>query len=147
MKCGQTDCWSYRFWSIVRPGVVPDVLGGVEHTECQTSQEVSGGQETSYRAQLETCHTYKEKRLFSFSNLLCLTLQKIRNSLKLRNLIRRVPTVLLKKWEDMVMLIAGVGLVETGQVVEDHLPHSFLLLSVAHMGNGGPTEHSTCSTN
>ena len=39
----------------------------------------------------------------------------------------------------MVMLIAGVGLVETGQLVEDHLPHSFLLLSVAHLWDGGST--------
>jgi len=32
-----------RFWCVVRPGVVPDVLGGVEHTEGQASQEVPGG--------------------------------------------------------------------------------------------------------
>ena len=39
----------------------------------------------------------------------------------------------------MVMLVAGVCLVETGQLVEDHLPHSFLLLSVAHIWDGGAT--------
>lgn len=40
----------------------------------------------------------------------------------------------------MVMLIAGVGLVETGQLVEDNLPHPSLLLSVVHLGDGGPTD-------
>ena len=47
----------------------------------------------------------------------------------------------------MVMLVAGVGLVETGQLVEDHLPHSFLLLGVAHIWNGGATGHNKCITN
>ena len=66
--------------------------------------------------------------------------------MKLRNFIRRVSTVLLKKWKDMVMLIAGVGLVETGQLVEDHLPHSFLLLSVAHIWNRGATGSNKLNT-
>ena len=47
----------------------------------------------------------------------------------------------------MVMLIAGVGLVETGQLVEDRLPHSFLLLSVAYLRDGGATEHNKHITN
>ena len=56
----------YRLRGVHGGAVVPDVLGGVEHTECQTSQEVSGGQETSYRAQLKTCHTYKRYKVVSF---------------------------------------------------------------------------------
>ena len=46
----------------------------------------------------------------------------------------------------MVMLVAGMGLVETGQLVEDHLPHSFLLLSVAHIWNGGATISNKLNT-
>ena len=60
--------------------------------------------------------------------------------MQLWNLILGVSTILLKKREDMVMLIAGVGLVETGQLVEDNLPHPPLLLSVVHLGDGGPTD-------
>ena len=47
--------------------MVPDVLGGVEHTECQTSQEVSGRQETSYGAQLETCHTCERQKILLYA--------------------------------------------------------------------------------
>ena len=46
----------------------------------------------------------------------------------------------------MVMLIAGVGLVETGQLVEDRLPHSFLLLSVAYIWNRGATGSNKLNT-
>ena len=56
--CGE----HYRFWSVVRPGMVPDVLSRVEHSERQTSQEISGRQQASYRSQLETCHACKKTR-------------------------------------------------------------------------------------
>ena len=39
--------------------MVPDVLGGVEHSEGQASQEVSRREEASHRPELEPSHTLR----------------------------------------------------------------------------------------
>ena len=43
------------------------------------------------------------------------------------------------------MLIAGVGFVETCEVLEDNFPHAFLLLSVVHSGDGRAAEEDRIS--
>ena len=48
---------SHRFRRVVGSGVVADILGGVEHSEGEPGQEVSGGEEAGNRAQLEPGHT------------------------------------------------------------------------------------------
>ena len=45
-----TDVW---LWSVHGGTVVPDVLRGVEHSERQAGQEVSGGEKSGHRSQLE----------------------------------------------------------------------------------------------
>ena len=58
------------------------------------------------------------------------TFQEIRNSLKLGNLVLVVPAVLLQQREHVVVLVAGVALVESLQVVEDSPPGGLLLSGV-----------------
>ena len=62
-----------------------------------------------------------------------ITFQEVRNPLELRHFILVVAAVLLQEREHVVVLIAGVSLVKSLQVVEDSLPGRFLLWCV---GNG-----------
>ena len=48
-----------RFRSVHGGAVVPDVLGGVEHSEGQPSQEVPGGEQPGHRSQLEASGTWR----------------------------------------------------------------------------------------
>ena len=68
-----------------------------------------------------------------------LTLQEVRDSLELRNVILRVATVLFQQGEHVVVLIAGVGLVQTLQVVENNFPDPPLLFRIVHLGYWCPT--------
>ena len=67
------------------------------------------------------------------------TFQEIGNSLKLGDLVLIVPAVLLQQREHVVVLVAGVALVESLQVVEDSLPGSFFLWCVVNSRNLLPT--------
>ena len=58
------------------------------------------------------------------------TFQEIGNSLKLGDLILIVPAVLLQQREHVVVLVAGVALVESLEVVEDSSPGGLLLSGV-----------------
>ena len=49
----------YRLRRVHRGAVVPDVLGGVEHSEGQARQEVPRGEEASHRPELEPRHTWR----------------------------------------------------------------------------------------
>ena len=54
-----------RLRSVHRGAVVSDVLGGVEHSERQARQEVSGGEKSGHRSQLETGDACKVKLISS----------------------------------------------------------------------------------
>ena len=47
----------YRLRGVHGGAVMPDVLGGVEHSEGQTSQEVPGGEKASHGPELEPSDT------------------------------------------------------------------------------------------
>ena len=64
-----------------------------------------------------------------------ITFQEVRNPLELRHFILVVAAVLLQQGEHVVVLIAGVSLVESLQVVEDSLPGAFLLWRVVNSWN------------
>ena len=49
----------YRLRGVHGGAVMPDVLGGVEHSEGQASQEVSRREEASHRPELEPSHTLR----------------------------------------------------------------------------------------
>ena len=53
-----TDVW---LRGVHRGAVVSDVLGGVEHAECQTGQEVPGREEAGYRSELEPGDAWQVK--------------------------------------------------------------------------------------
>jgi hypothetical protein len=42
-----------RFWRVVGPGAVPDVLGALEDPECQAGQKVSGRHQAGCRTKGE----------------------------------------------------------------------------------------------
>ena len=70
---------------------------------------------------------------------LSITFQEVRNPLELGDFILVVSAVLLQEREHMVVLIAGVSLVKSLQVVEDSLPGSFFLWCVVNSRNLLPT--------
>ena len=49
----------YRLRGVHGGAVMPDVLGGVEHSEGQTCQEVPGGEKASHGPELEPGHTWR----------------------------------------------------------------------------------------
>ena len=63
------------------------------------------------------------------------TLEEVRNSLQLRDFILIIAAVLLQKRKDVVVLVAGVALVESLQVVEHSPPGSLLLRGVLNAWN------------
>ena len=63
------------------------------------------------------------------------TFQEVRNPLELGNFVLVVAAVLLQEGEHVVVLIAGVSLVKSLQVVEDSLPGAFLLWRVVNSRN------------
>ena len=62
-------------------------------------------------------------------------MEKLRDCLQLRYGVRAVATVLLQKGEDVLVLVAGVGLVQLGQLREHHLPGGNLLGGVVRVGD------------
>ena len=58
------------------------------------------------------------------------TLEEVRNSLQLRDFILIIAAVLLQQRKDVVVLVAGVALVESLQVVEDSSPGRLLFRCV-----------------
>ena len=56
-----------RLGCVHRGAVVSDVLGGVEHPECQPGQEVSGGEQSGHRSQLEPGNAWQVKFILQVS--------------------------------------------------------------------------------
>ena len=65
------DLGYVRLWGVERPWAVPDVLSRVEHSEGETGQEVSRGQETGHGAECEasTVWSTKYRRIEEVQNL------------------------------------------------------------------------------
>ena len=55
--------------------------------------------------------------------------------LKLRDVVLGVAAVLLQQGEHVVVLVAGVGLVQPLEVAVDRPPSRFLLVCVFHLGD------------
>lgn len=90
----------------------------MENSECETSQEITGRQQTSDRAQRESSAV----------------LQEVRNVLQLGNVVLAVATVVDKQREDVVVLPASMCFVELCEIVKDHPPGLNLLIGVVDMG-------------
>ena len=56
--------------------------------------------------------------------------------LKLRDVVLGVPAVLLEQGEHVVVLVAGVGLVQSLQIAVDRPPGGLLLVRVLDLGYG-----------
>ena len=126
-----------RLRCVHRGAVVSDVLGGVEHPEGEPGQEVSGGEKSGHRSQLEPGDAWQVKFMSSFTGAatIIITFQEVRNPLELRHFVLVVSAVLLQEGEHVVVLIAGVSLVKSLQIVEDSLPGGFLLRGVFNTRN------------
>ena len=61
--------------------------------------------------------------------------------LQLRDIVFGVSAVLLEQREHVVVLVAGVGLVQPLEVAVDRLPGGLLLVRVLHLGDGLTTEY------
>lgn len=70
------------------------------------------------------------------SSMARLTLQEARHVLQLRDVVLPVAAVSLQQGEDPVVLAAGVGRVQSLQLLEDDPPRFFFRLGVLHPGNG-----------
>lgn len=81
-----------RLRRVMRFGMMPDVLGGVEDPESQSIQKIPGGQQAHHRAK-------GEARALP---------QKVGDILQLRDAVRAVVAVLLEEGEDVQVLPAGV---------------------------------------
>lgn len=72
-----------------------------------------------------------------------LTLQKLRNIFQLGDVVFTEPAVLFQKWENVVVLIAGVRFIQGLQCAEHCPPGLLLLLGVLHPRDGLPTRIQT----
>lgn len=94
------------FGRIQRPAVVPNVLGAVEHPECQTGQEISGRQQPGDWTQSKPGAV----------------LQEVADVFQLRNVVFSISAVFHQEWKHVVVFFAGVGRVEAEQLLEDDAP-------------------------
>ena len=60
--------------------------------------------------------------------------------LQLGDVVLGISAVLLEQGEHVVVLVAGVGLVQPLEVAVDRLPGGLLLVRVLHLGDGLTTE-------
>ena len=111
-----------RFRCIHGLGRVSDVLSAVEDSESQATQEIPRRKQAGHRSEAETGAR----------------LQKLRNFFQLGNIIFAETTVLFQKWENVIVLVAGVGLIQGLQVLEHRPPRFLLFLCVLHSGDGLP---------
>lgn len=99
--------------------VVSDVLSGVEDSEGQPSQKISGTQKSSNWTKSEASAVFQE----------------VGDVLELRDVVWSVSAVLLKKREDVVELSTSVTRVKPGKLVIDGSPRGYFDIGVFNSRN------------
>lgn len=137
---------------------MPNILGTVENTEGQTSQEIAWGQIASHGPDGESGAFWEDTNVFpvvvflkkKISDLFFIkkikpTPQEARHILQLRDVVLPKVTVFGQQRKVLQVFPAGVGGVQLVQLPVDHSPRLHLLLCELDPRNGIPAATGTFS--